>query len=101
MQLTGKRIPDIVVSNAKTLDDLYQAFKTKEPTKKLYQAEELDELKEASNVQVLGRRRNVVDREKAVGRWKIIEEELDLRGLPLFGSNYVDAKEKLPNSRAA
>lgn len=101
MQLTGRRLPDLAISNAKTLDGLYNAFKMKVPAKKLYNAEELDLLKHTQNVQVLGRRRTVVDREKAVGRWKLIEEELEIRDLPLFGSKYVDAKEKVPNSHMA
>jgi hypothetical protein len=89
------------MSRATTLSDLYKAFKFKEPAKKLYQAEEMQSLKEASNVQVLGRRKTVVDREKAVGRWKLIEEELDMRGLPLFGTKYRDAKERMANARMA
>jgi hypothetical protein len=37
------------------------------------------------NVKIIGRRETPVDREKAVGRWKIIEAELRSRGLPVLG----------------
>ncbi|CAK4031892.1 Dolichol-phosphate mannosyltransferase subunit 3 [Lecanosticta acicola] len=53
MQLTGKRIPDVAVSDAKTVQDLYDAFKTKEKPKKLYQTEEMGSMsKQLRNVTV-------------------------------------------------
>lgn len=37
------------------------------------------------NVMVLPRRETPVDKEKEVGRWKVIEQELIERGLPVLG----------------
>ncbi|EXJ80694.1 hypothetical protein A1O3_06978 [Capronia epimyces CBS 606.96] len=37
------------------------------------------------NVMVLSRRETPVDKEKEVGRWKVIERELRARGLPVLG----------------
>jgi len=37
------------------------------------------------NVMVLTRRETPVDKEKEVGRWKVIERELQARGLPVLG----------------
>lgn len=34
---------------------------------------------------VLSRRETPVDKEKEVGRWKVIERELKARGLPVLG----------------
>ena len=43
------------------------------------------ELASLPNVTIMGRRETPVDREMAVGRWKIIEAELRSRGLPVLG----------------
>lgn len=96
MQLSGKRIPDIQLNNAKTLGDIYNAFKTKERAKKLAHAPELQELaKTLPNVTVYKSRRTPVHKEKRIGRWKVIEEELAVRDLPIFGSRWQNSKEGL------
>lgn len=98
MQLTGKRIPDPAVSSATTLEDLYNAFKTKEKIKKLAQTPQLKQVSEQlPNVKVHASRRTPVHKEKEIGRWKIIEDELVLRDLPVFGSRYQDSKEVIRN----
>ena len=38
-----------------------------------------------SNLMILPRRETPVDKEKEVGRWKVIEKELIDRGLPVLG----------------
>jgi hypothetical protein len=43
------------------------------------------ELASLPNVKIISRRETPVDKEKAVGRWKIIEAELRSRGLPVLG----------------
>jgi hypothetical protein len=43
------------------------------------------ELASLPNVKIMSRRETPVDKEKAVGRWKIIEAELRGRGLPVLG----------------
>ena len=37
------------------------------------------------NVEIFPRRHTPVDKEKTVGRWKVIEKELQKRGLPVLG----------------
>ena len=43
------------------------------------------ELASLPNVKIMSRRETPVDKEKAVGRWKVIEAELRSRGLPVLG----------------
>ena len=96
MQLTGHRIPDPVISNANTLADLHNAFKAKEKPKKLVQTEQMQRLKtELPNVTVHHRRQTPIDKEKEVGRWKVIEDELIARDLPVTGSRWRDAKPQV------
>ena len=45
-------------------------------------------LNSIGNVMVLPRRETPVDKEKEVGRWKVIERELKDRGLPVLGKLY-------------
>ncbi|KAM3421516.1 hypothetical protein BST61_g1905 [Cercospora zeina] len=96
MQLSGKRIPDIRMNNSQSLNDLYEAFKTKEKPKKLAQAPQVQELAATlPNVTVHKSRRTPIHKEKQIGRWKIIEEELSRRDLPVTGSRWQNAKEGL------
>ena len=37
------------------------------------------------NLMILGRKETSIDREKELGRWKVIEAELRSRGLPVLG----------------
>lgn len=95
MQLTGHRIADPAISNANTLRDLYETLKTKEPPKKLADTPELQRLnRKAPNVAVYDRRRTMIDKEKEVGRWKIIEDELIARDLPVTGRRWPMAKPR-------
>lgn len=94
MQLSGKRVPDPVISRADTLAGLYDAFKVREKPAKLAKTPEFQRLPDISaNIAVHSKRRTPVHKEKSIGRWKVIEEELTLRNLPVFGSNY-SAKDK-------
>ena len=95
MQLTGCRLPDPAISAAKTLADLYYAFRTKEKPKKLVETPQLQRLNEQlSNVTIHSSRRTYVHKEKAVGRWKVIENELIARDLPIFGTNWSGVREE-------
>ncbi|KAK5169662.1 uncharacterized protein LTR77_005640 [Saxophila tyrrhenica] len=92
-QLTGRRISDPVISNATTVQDLFDAIKIKEKPKKLARTEELQTLRiELPNVEVHPKRRSVIDKEKRVGRWKVIEAELEARDLPVKGNRYPQSK---------
>ncbi|KAI5360855.1 putative ribosomal protein L50, mitochondria [Septoria linicola] len=94
MQLSGKRLPDIQMNNASTLSDLYEAFKVKEKSKRLHEAPQVEQLAQTlPNVTVHKSRRTPVHKERQIGRWKVIEEELEMRDLPIFGSRWVNGKE--------
>lgn len=45
----------------------------------------IDRIAELPNVQIVDRRYTPIDKEKEVGRWKIIEKELIVRDLPITG----------------
>lgn len=86
LQKEGVRFSDYAVNRADTLNDIRQLLITKPEPKKLAQRlQEGEEIKELANVQVHSRRVTPIDKEKAVGRWKIIEQELIDRGLPVTG----------------
>ena len=46
----------------------------------------------APNVAVYATRRTPIHKEKEIGRWKVIEEELLRRDLPVTGSRWQGAK---------
>ncbi len=68
------------------------------PPKARKLAEEIErrrELLELPNVKVFGRRVTPIDKQVWVGRWKVIEDELRKRDLPVTGTGkYGKAKEK-------
>ena len=85
MQLTGHRIPDPAAQDINSAKALLGHL-LKKPKKKV--AERLtgnEELANLPNVKVRERRWTLIDKEKEVGRWKIIEEELMNEGLPVPG----------------
>ncbi|CAK7264540.1 hypothetical protein SEPCBS57363_001124 [Sporothrix epigloea] len=87
LQLTGHMLPDAQLANANTVGDLISVLVRPPKAKKL--AEELAEdgaLASLPNVSVYGRRVTPIDKHKAVGRWKVIVEELEKRGLPVTGT---------------
>lgn len=86
MQLTGRRIPDPAMSDINNAKALLSHMMIKPKPKKL--AESLlgkENLVAIPNVEILDRRYTPIDREKEVGRWKVIERELERRGLPVTG----------------
>lgn len=85
MQLTGKRIPDVKLSNVVTVENLAAVFATKEPPKRLHDTVQLQALGDTPNVQVHEKRRTHIHRDKEIGRWKLIKEELSMRGMPTGG----------------
>ena len=85
MQLTGKRIPDAAISQAWTVEDLYMAFRVPEKPKKLVDAPEMKSLDaDLPNVTVHRKKRTSIHKEKRIGRWKLIEDELLQRNLPVY-----------------
>lgn len=56
-----------------------------EPTKLAKSLKQNKQLKSLPNVKIMDRRFTPIDKEKETGRWKIIEDELTRRGLPVTG----------------
>jgi hypothetical protein len=71
----------------KTVRDLVTHICTPPAPKKLAEALEASgELGSLPNVNVYSRRVTPIDKEKMVGRWKIIVDELQKRDLPVIGT---------------
>ena len=86
MQLTGIRIPDPVIRSSNTAQALLRHLITPpKPTKLAEALKQKPDLVDLPNVSIFGRRQTPVDKERKLGRWKVIEEELKKRGLPVFG----------------
>jgi hypothetical protein len=86
-KLTGQIIPDGKLVGVKTIGALIARVIKPPKAKKL--AEEIKakgDLLELPNVHVYPRRLTPVDKENMVGRWKLIEGELQKRGLPVLGT---------------
>ncbi|KAL2047690.1 hypothetical protein N7G274_000732 [Stereocaulon virgatum] len=85
MQLTGTRIPDPVIADIKNTKLLLSHLLKKTKAKKLAENLVAGEAADLPNVQILERRYTFVHKEKELGRWKMIEQELEKRGLPVPG----------------
>lgn len=95
-ELTGHRIMDFKMTGLSTPASIINHLAQPTKTKKL--VEELEAkglLADLPNVTVYPKRVGPVDKEKMVGRWKIIEKELTARGLPVLGTgDYKKAVER-------
>ncbi|RDL42062.1 uncharacterized protein BP5553_02041 [Venustampulla echinocandica] len=86
LQLTGVRISDTSIRSITTAKSLLSHLVTPPKPRKLIEAlEQKEEFLNLPNVKVHAKRITAIDKEKTVGRWKLIEEELENRGLPLTG----------------
>lgn len=89
MQLTGIRFPDSAIKSARDTQSLLSFLVKPAKPRKLDQAlRRKEELVSLPNVHVYQQRVTSIDKEKRVGRWKIIEEELIERGLPVTGHRH-------------
>jgi hypothetical protein len=95
-QLTGHRVRDPLISSATSMAHLWQALRTKPEPERLARADKLKMANNLPNVTVHDGRRTPIHKHKEVGRWKVIEEELINRGLPVTGSRYQGAKTTSP-----
>jgi hypothetical protein len=85
MRSTGIRLADFDINNCTSVGDLVELLSHKPKSKRLYGVlKEKKELVKLPNVAVSGRRVVKLDKEKAIGRAKIIEQELRERDLPVF-----------------
>ncbi|KAK0744268.1 hypothetical protein B0T21DRAFT_447536 [Apiosordaria backusii] len=99
-KLTGHIIPDgklVVITTAdKLIKELVKAPKAKKLAEEIENKQIFQSL---PNVRVFPRRVTPIDKEKMVGRWKVIREELERRGLPVIGTANIDnAVERNPIS---
>ncbi|GKT51144.1 uncharacterized protein ColSpa_11325 [Colletotrichum spaethianum] len=89
-QLTGHHVHDAKLAQVNTVADLISTIvKPPKPTKVAEAVRERGELLELPNVRVHNRRVTPIDKETAVGRWKVITEELEKRGLPVTGHEHL------------
>ncbi|KAJ2898938.1 hypothetical protein MKZ38_003571 [Zalerion maritima] len=97
-QLTGHRIHDYKLHSILTVGGLLKVLHSKPKPTKLFEfiEERKPELTNLPNVKVYSRRVTPIDKEKEVGRWKVIERELEKRGLPATGHSHLPK----PNQRA-
>lgn len=89
MELTGLHIPDPLIHKTQSAAFLISELTRPKAAATTYEAlvrnERLSELK---NVTFSPRRVTPIDKEKKVGRWKVIEAELRKRNLPIAGHSY-------------
>ncbi|CCF37327.1 hypothetical protein CH063_08691 [Colletotrichum higginsianum] len=89
-QLTGHHVHDAKLAQIKTVADLISTIvKPPKPTKVADALRERGALLELPNVRVHDRRVTPIDKETAVGRWKVITSELEKRGLPVTGHEHL------------
>ena len=75
------------------MSNIYAGFKIKPEPKKLFDSDQLKKVSvDLPNVTIHAGRQTPIDKHKQVGRWKVIEEELINRGLPVTGSRWQGAK---------
>ncbi|KAK8200109.1 hypothetical protein HDK77DRAFT_220327 [Phyllosticta capitalensis] len=93
MKDTGIRIYDITLQRcndpAFLLACIGQQLKVTKKEKLAETLKKNDRFDGVSNVKIVDRRVTPIDKEKEVGRWKLIEDELLERGLPVTGRSVV------------
>ncbi|OAQ78841.1 ribosomal protein L50, mitochondria [Purpureocillium lilacinum] len=86
-QLTGNLVPDAKLAAATTVKHILTlAAKEPKPQKLTQLLSRRDDLQRLSNVKVHSHKIRAIEKETVVGRWKVIEEELKKRGLPVTGT---------------
>ncbi|KAK4643215.1 hypothetical protein QC761_403570 [Podospora bellae-mahoneyi] len=90
-KLTGHRIPDgklVAINSGGVL--LKEIVKPPKAKKLAEEIENKQLFQSLPNVKMFARRVTPIDKEKMVGRWKVIREELERRGLPVIGTADID-----------
>lgn len=87
-QLTGNLVSDAKLGAARTVKNILTvAAKQPKPTKLAEILETKTDLGELANVRIHSKKIGPIYKEIEVGRWKVIEEELKKRGLPVKGTD--------------
>ncbi|KAL2759967.1 hypothetical protein ACRALDRAFT_1079118 [Sodiomyces alcalophilus JCM 7366] len=90
-QLTGHLLPDAKLARIETVNQFLSILVGPPPAKKVVEAiERKGDLLQLPNVRVHSRRVTPIDKEIEVGRWKLIREQLEKRGLPLTGHKHLE-----------
>lgn len=85
-RITGRTVPDHIIHNAPTIAAFHMALIKPQKPPKLFETLSKDsQLTKLPNVTLAGRRQTPIDKEMQVGRWKLIEAELQRRNLPVTG----------------
>ena len=86
MQLTGIRIPDAHLNSTKTTSALLKLLVIPPKPRKVVDAlSQKEDLITLPNVSIYPKRITPIDKERSLGRWKVIEKELEEKGLPITG----------------
>ncbi|VUC28579.1 unnamed protein product [Clonostachys rosea] len=94
-QLTGNMIPDSKLGAARNVRDvLTTLFKQRKPSNLAEELLAKPEVTELPNVRVHSRKVGPIDKEIEIGRWKVIEEELKKRGLPVTGTDNLSGNKE-------
>ncbi|OTB00500.1 hypothetical protein M426DRAFT_324276 [Hypoxylon sp. CI-4A] len=96
-QLTGQLVPDHQLLSINDVRSLLHVVQTPPKSKTLTQEiqERRQDLVQLPNVSVATKRVTRGDKEKAVGRFKLVEEELKKRDLPLEGHGFTRKNREL------
>ncbi len=95
-QLTGNLIPDAKLGAATIAGHLLTLTAKQPKAKRLAEIlQKTEELQQLANVKLHDRRISSIDKEVAVGRWKLIEEELAKRELPITGEADVSRNREM------
>jgi len=90
---TGNRISDYQLQSVKTWKGLRNALMQKPAEKKLFKRlRNSKAFAELPNVALISKRVTPIHKENAIGRWKLIKEELLERGLPVTGHHHTVKK---------
>lgn len=85
MQLSGIHISDHIISKADTVSHLVYNLAVPPPPKKIAEELQMGPLSAISNVKIYHRRVTPIDKERQLGRWKVMEKALQEHGLPVVG----------------
>lgn len=86
--MTGNLVPDAKLGAARTVQHVLTMSAKQPKAQKLAEIlEQRSELNDLPNVKLHSKKIGPIDREVEVGRWKVIEEELKKRGLPVRGTD--------------
>ena len=85
--MTGIRVSDSLINSTKSAQNLLSHLITPPKPGKVFEALAHKEgLNRLPNVEIVAKRVTPIDKEMSLGRWKVIEKELEERGLPVTGN---------------